>query len=73
MNEYINNMIEIATPEALLFSRGISIAFGIIVIVAGLIIMAKKKDKKSTPAWICIGIGAAVVISNAVLLISSYL
>lgn len=73
MNEYINNIIETIPPETLLFSRGISIIFGIIVVITGLIIMAKKKDKKSTAAWICIGIGAVAVITNAILLISSYL
>lgn len=73
MNEYVNSMIENIPPETLLFSRCISITFGIIIIITGLIIMAKKKDKKSTPAWICIGIGAAATIVNTVLLISSYL
>lgn len=67
----IPNFIPVPNAEAMHMISIVSLIVGICLVVAGAVflLLNKRKEKKSTPAWIVICVGALLIVNHGIQLI----
>lgn len=67
----IPNFIPVPNAETMQMISIVSLIVGICLVVAGAVflLLNKRKEKKSTPAWIVICVGALLIVNHGIQLI----